>query len=55
MRVGITCIQLIRDLERFRPSLNDAGLEIVVPEIPGQHLEGDALVEIGRASCRERV
>ncbi len=45
MRVGITCIQLIRDLDRFRPSLNDAGLEIVVPEIPGQHLEGDALVE----------
>lgn len=44
MRVAITCIQLIRDLESFRQPLELAGVELVVPEIPGQHLEGDALV-----------
>lgn len=44
MRVGITCIQLIRDIEDWRPAMEAAGLEIVVPEIPGQHLEGDELV-----------
>ncbi len=45
MRVGVTCIQLIRDLEGFRPALEEAGLEVVVPVIPGQFLAGDALVE----------
>lgn len=45
MRVGITCIQLIRDLERFREVLEEAGFELVVPEITGQHLEGDSLVD----------
>ena len=44
MRVGITCIQLIRDIAEWRPALEQAGFEVVVPEIPGQHLEGDALV-----------
>ena len=44
MKIGITCIQLIRDIEDWRPALEGAGFEIVVPEIPGQHLEGDALV-----------
>lgn len=44
MKIGITCIQLIRDIEDWRPVLEGAGFELVVPEIPGQHLEGDALV-----------
>ena len=44
MKVGITCIQLIRDIEDWRPALEAAGFELVVPHIPGQHLEGDALV-----------
>lgn len=44
MKIGVTCIQLIRDIEHWRPAMESAGLEIVVPEIPGQHLEGDALV-----------
>jgi len=45
MRVGVTCIQLIRDLEGFRPALEEAGLELVVASVPGQHLAGDDLVE----------
>lgn len=44
MRVGVTCIQLIRDIEHWRPAMESAGLELVVPKIAGQHLEGDALV-----------
>ncbi len=44
MRIGVTCIQLIRDIEAWRPALEAAGFEVVLPEIPGQHLEGDALV-----------
>ncbi len=44
MRIAATCIQLIRDLDHWRPSLEAAGFDVVVPEIPGQHLEGDALV-----------
>ena len=44
MRIGITCIQLIRDVADWRPALEAAGFEVAVPEIPGQHLEGDQLV-----------
>jgi D-3-phosphoglycerate dehydrogenase len=44
MKVGVTCIQLIRDIDQWRPSMEAAGLEVVVPTIPGQHLEGDELV-----------
>ena len=44
MRIAVTCIQLIRDLENFRSALEGAGLELAVPDIPGQHLEGDELV-----------
>lgn len=44
MRIGITCIQLIRDIDDWRPALEAAGFEVVVPTIPGQHLEGDELV-----------
>ena len=44
MKIGVTCIQLVRDLDDWRPVLETAGFEVVVPEISGQHLEGDALV-----------
>lgn len=44
MKIAVTCIQLIRDIEHWRPALEAAGFEVAVPEIPGQHLEGDALV-----------
>jgi D-3-phosphoglycerate dehydrogenase len=44
VKIGVTCIQLIRDLDDWRPALEAAGFDVVVPNIPGQHLEGDALV-----------
>lgn len=44
MKVAITCIQLIRDLDLYRAAFDAAGVECAVPDIPGQHLEGDALV-----------
>ena len=34
MKIGITCIQLIRDIEHWRPAMEAAGFEVVVPEIP---------------------
>ena len=40
MKVAVTCIQLIRDLDQHRPVLEDAGLSVTVPVIAGQHLEG---------------
>ena len=45
MRIAITCLQLIRDLDDVRAATEEAGLEIRAPEVRGQHLEGDALVE----------
>ena len=45
MRIAITCRQLVRDLDDVRAATEEAGFEIRVPEIRGQHLEGDALVE----------
>jgi D-3-phosphoglycerate dehydrogenase len=44
VKVAITCIQLIRDLGQYLDALGRAGLEASVPAIPGQHLEGEALV-----------
>ena len=44
MKIGITCLQLIRDIEHWRPALEDAGFDVVIPEILGQHLEGEALI-----------
>ena len=44
-RIAVTCIQLLRDLEAHRGPIDDLGWEIVTPEVPGQHLEGDELVE----------
>jgi D-3-phosphoglycerate dehydrogenase len=44
VKVAVTCIQLIRDLDQHLDALTRAGLDVIVPEIPGQHLEGEALV-----------
>ena len=44
MRVAITCIQMIRDLDRYRPAFDAAGIECVAAEVDGQYLDGDALV-----------
>jgi D-3-phosphoglycerate dehydrogenase / 2-oxoglutarate reductase len=44
VKIAVTCIQLIRDLDDQRARLEQFGLEVTAPEIPGQHLEGDALV-----------
>lgn len=44
MKIAITCIQLIRDLEQHRPRIEASGLSVSVPVIAGQHLEGDELV-----------
>jgi D-3-phosphoglycerate dehydrogenase len=43
--VATTCIQLIRDIDQWRSVFEAAGLDLVVPDVPGQHLEGDALVD----------
>ena len=45
MKVAVTCRQLARDLDDVRGALEAAGFEIRVPEVRGQHLAGDALVE----------
>ncbi len=45
MKVAVTCRQLIRDLDDVRGAMEAAGFDLRVPDIPGQHLEGDALVE----------
>lgn len=44
MRVAVTCAHLIRDLAHWQPAMEAAGFEVVAADIPGQHLEGDALV-----------
>ena len=44
MRVAVTCLQLIRDIDDARTVMEEAGFELRIPEIRGQHLEGDALV-----------
>jgi D-3-phosphoglycerate dehydrogenase len=45
MRVAVTCTHLIRDIEGYRGHFEDAGLELVVCDVPGQELAGDALVD----------
>ena len=45
MRIAVTCIQLIRDIEHVRSAVEDAGFEIRIPALEGQHLEGEELVE----------
>jgi D-3-phosphoglycerate dehydrogenase / 2-oxoglutarate reductase len=44
VRIAVTCIQLIRDLDQYLPALQAAGIEVAVADISGQHLEGGALV-----------
>jgi D-3-phosphoglycerate dehydrogenase len=44
VKIAVTCIQFIRDLDDQRGRLEQFGLEVSAPDIPGQHLEGDALV-----------
>jgi D-3-phosphoglycerate dehydrogenase len=44
MRIAVTCIQLIRDLDHYRDGLEERGFTIAVPRMSGQHLEGDELV-----------
>lgn len=44
MKIAVTCIQLIRDIELYLPALEDSGFEVSIPEIKGQHLEGDNLI-----------
>jgi len=43
-RVAVTCTHLIRDIAEYRQQFADAGLELFLPEIPGQELAGDELV-----------
>jgi D-3-phosphoglycerate dehydrogenase len=44
MKIAVTCIQLVRDLDRHLDALARLGLDVIVPQISGQHLEGDELV-----------
>lgn len=43
-KIAVTCIQLLRDLPDHRSAIDELGWAIATPHIPGQHLEGDALV-----------
>jgi D-3-phosphoglycerate dehydrogenase / 2-oxoglutarate reductase len=43
-KIAVTCIQLLRDLLGHRAELDERGWTVATPDIPGQHLEGDALV-----------
>ena len=38
MKIAITCIQLIRDIEEYRQAFETAGIELVIPRVSGQHL-----------------
>jgi D-3-phosphoglycerate dehydrogenase / 2-oxoglutarate reductase len=44
-RIGITCIQLVRDLQHHRAPLDERCWEVVPADIAGQHLEGDELID----------
>ncbi len=43
-RVAVTCTHLQRDIEGYRQRFADAGLDLVVPPVPGQELAGAELV-----------
>ena len=43
-RVAVTCTHLIRDIDDYRETFANAGLDVFLPEIPGQELRGDELV-----------
>lgn len=44
IRVSVTCTHLIRDIDDYRSRFSDAGLELVIANVPGQELAGDELV-----------
>ena len=46
VRIAVTCLQLIRGIDDARAAMEEAGFELPIPEIRGQHLEGDALVAV---------
>ncbi len=43
-RVAVTCTHLQRDIEGYLEHFADAGLDVVLPAVPGQELAGDDLV-----------
>jgi len=45
MKVAVTCGHLQRDIELFRAELESHGLQVVLPQIPGQELAAQELVE----------
>lgn len=45
MKVAVTCGHLIRDIEDYRSQFADAGLDLVLPDVPGQELAGQELVD----------
>jgi D-3-phosphoglycerate dehydrogenase len=42
--VAVTCTHLIRDIDGYRGHFADAGLTLVLPDVPGQELAGAELV-----------
>ncbi len=42
--VAVTCTHLQRDIDDYRDRFAAAGLDLVVPDVPGQELAGDELV-----------
>jgi D-3-phosphoglycerate dehydrogenase len=42
--VAVTCTHLIRDIDDYREVFSDAGLHLVLPDVPGQELAGAELV-----------
>lgn len=44
MKVAVTCTHLQRDIASYRGRLESAGLDVVIPSIPGQELAGDDLI-----------
>jgi len=44
MRAAVTCLHLQRDIDAYRAMFADAGVEVVLPRVPGQELSGDELV-----------
>lgn len=43
-RVAVTCTHLQRDIDDYRRHFSNAGLELVIPAVPGQELAGTELV-----------
>ena len=45
MKIAITCGHLQRDIEMYRARLEAGGAEVVVPDVPGQELAGQELID----------